>query len=72
MTNAEIDPNLPMQVQQGMAHRQRVEALARILVAQAMRLVRDPLGERQPEAFYQRRLMEAQAILLLTAPRDDR
>lgn len=72
MTNAEIDASLPMPVQQAMAHRQRTEAIARILVAQRMRLVRDPLGVRQSEALYERFLAEAQAILLLTAPRDER
>lgn len=72
MTEHLIDARLPIEVQQAMAHRERVEALARILVAQNMRLVSDPLGVRQPEALYERRLAEAQAILLLTAPRGER
>lgn len=60
---------IPVHARHRMAHLERREALARILVAQAMGLIHDVRGERQAEEFWGRYIDKAEAILLLTAPR---
>ena len=49
-------------------YQQRSEALARILAASLMELVKDPTGSRLPEACWRQMSAKANAILFIVSP----
>ena len=49
-------------------YQQRSEALARILAASLMELVKDPTGSRLPEACWRQMAAKAHAILFIVSP----